>query len=79
MSDWLSWSNLFYAVGLGLATLLTVVAAKYTGVVKELRDVASKLEESYRDGKLTKKEKEAVMKEVLDVVRSLISLKWKIF
>ena len=79
MSDWLSWSNLFYLLGLILAAGITMVATKYTSIVKELKDVAKKLEEGYADGELSKKEKEAVMKEVLDVVKSVISLKWKIF
>ena len=79
MSDWLSWSNLFYLLGLILAAGLTMVATKYTSIVKELKDVAKKLEEGYADGELSKKEKEAVMKEVLDVVKSVISLKWKVF
>ena len=79
MSDWLSWSNLFYLLGLILAAGITMVATKYTTIVKELKDVAKKLEEGYADGELSKKEKEAVMKEVLDVVKSVISLKWKVF
>ena len=79
MSDWLSWSNLFYLLGLILAAGLTMVATKYTSIVKELKDVAKKLEEGYADGELSKSEKEAEMKEVLDVVKSVISLKWKIF
>ena len=79
MSDWLSLSNLFYLLGLIIAAGLTMVATKYTNVVKELKDVANKLEEGYADGKLSKSEKEEVMKEVLDVVKSVINLKWKIF
>ena len=79
MSDWLSWSNLFYLLGLMLAAGLTMVATKYTNIVKELKDVARKLEEGYADGELSKSEKEAVMKEVLDVVKSVINLKWKVF
>ena len=79
MSDWLSLSNLFYLLGLIIAAGLTMVATKYTNVVKELKDVAKKLEEGYADGELSKSEKEEVMKEVLDVVKSVINLKWKIF
>ena len=60
MSDWLSWSNLFYLLGLMLAAGLTMVATKYTSIVKELKDVAKKLEEGYADGELSKSEKEAV-------------------
>ena len=79
MSEWFSWSNMFYLFGLMLAAGLTMVATKYTNIVKELKDVSKKLEEGYADGELSKSEKEAVMKEVLDVVKSVINLKWKVF
>ena len=79
MSDWFSWSNLFYLIGIMLAGGISLVASKYTTIVKEMKEVAKVLEEAYEDGELSKKEKEAVMKEVLDVVKSVINLKWKIF
>ena len=79
MSDWCSWANLFYLIGIMLACGLALVASKYTTIVKEMKEVAKVLEEAYEDGELSKKEKEAVMKEVLDVVKSVINLKWKIF
>ena len=79
MSDWLSLSNLFYLIGLILAAGLTMVASKYKTIVKEIKEVAKVLEEAYEDGQLSKSEKEAVMKECLDVVKSVINLKWKIF
>ena len=79
MSDWFSWSNLFYLIGIMLAGGLSLVASKYTTIVKEMKEVAKVLEEAYEDGELSKKEKEAVMKEVLDVVKSVINLKWKVF
>ena len=79
MSDWLSLSNLFYLIGLILAAGLTMVASKYKTIVKEMKEVAKVLEEAYEDGQLSKSEKEAVMKECLDVVKSVINLKWKIF
>jgi hypothetical protein len=79
MSDWLSLSNLFYLIGLILAAGLTMVASKYKTIVKEMKEVAKVLEEAYEDGQLSKSEKEAVMKECLDVVKSVINLRWKIF
>ena len=79
MSDWFSWSNLFYLIGIMLAGGLSLVASKYTTIVKEMKEVAKVLEEAYEDGHLSKKEKESVMKECLDVVKSIINLKWKIF
>jgi 20S proteasome alpha/beta subunit len=79
MSEWFSWSNMFYLIGIILAGGLTMVASKYTTIVKEMKEVAKVLEEAYEDGHLSKKEKESVMKECLDVVKSVINLKWKIF
>tara|TARA_R100000664_G_C2742767_1_gene130969 strand:- start:144 stop:383 length:240 start_codon:yes stop_codon:yes gene_type:complete len=79
MSDWFSWSNIFYLIGLILAGGLTMVASKYKTIVKEMKEVAKVLEEAYEDGQLSKSEKEAVMKECLDVVKSVINLRWKIF
>jgi hypothetical protein len=79
MSEWFSWSNMFYLIGIILAGGLTMVASRYTSIVKEMKEVAKVLEEAYEDGHLSKKEKESVMKECLDVVKSIINLKWKIF
>jgi len=77
--DWISWTNGFYLLGLVLAGIGTMIAAKYTNVIKEMREVAKALEDAYADGKLTKAEKDKVMKEALDVMKSVINLKWKIF
>jgi hypothetical protein len=77
--DWISWTNGFYLMGLVLAGIGTMIAAKYTNVIKEMREVAKALEDAYADGKLTKAEKDKVMKEALDVMKSVINLKWKIF
>ena len=78
-SDYFSWTNLFYLVGLILAGIATLMASKYKAMMKEIGDVAITLEESYADGKLSNKEKKKIMKEVLDVLKSVINLKWKIF
>jgi len=78
-SDYFSWTNLFYLLGLILAGVATMMASKYKAMMKEIGDVARTLEESYADGKLTNKEKKKIMKEVLDVLKSVINLKWKIF
>jgi hypothetical protein len=76
MMEWISWSNGFYLVGLIVAGVATVMAAKYKSVMKEVGEVVDKLQEGYADGKLTKQEKEAIMKEVLDVLKSVMKLKW---
>ena len=74
-----SWTNLFYLTGLILAGIATLMAAKYKTMMKEIGDVARTLEEAYADGKLDADEKKKIMKEVLDVLKSVINLKWKIF
>ena len=77
--EWFSWSNLFYLVGLIIAGGATLVATKYRNIVKEMKEVASELQKAYEDGHLSKEEKEEVMKEVLDVLKAVINLKWIIF
>ena len=78
-SDYFSWTNLFYLLGLILAGIATMMASKYKSMMKEIGDVSKTLEEAYADGKLDADEKKKIMKEVLDVLKSVINLKWKIF
>ena len=78
-SDYFSWSNGFYLLGLILAGIATLMASRYKNLMKEIGDVSKVLEEAYADGKLSNAEKKKIMKEVLDVLKSVINLKWKIF
>ena len=78
-SDYFSWTNLFYLLGLIVAGIATLMASKYKSMMKEIGDVSRTLEEAYADGKLDADEKKKIMKEVLDVLKSVINLKWKIF
>jgi hypothetical protein len=79
MWDWISWANGFYLLGLIIAGLATLMAAKYKALMKEVKDVSDSLQSAYADGKLSKKEKEKIMKEALDVLKAIINLKWKLF
>ena len=79
MCDFFSWTNLFYLLGLILAGVAALMASKYKAMLKEIGDVAKTLEEAYADGKLDSKEKKKIMKEILDVLKSVINLKWKLF
>jgi len=79
MSEWVSWTNAFYMGGVIVAGIATLVAAKYKNIVKEFGDVLKKLEDGYKDGKLTKQEKDAVMKEVIDVGKAVLKAKWGLF
>tara|TARA_R110000824_G_scaffold292343_3_gene480732 strand:- start:2478 stop:2714 length:237 start_codon:yes stop_codon:yes gene_type:complete len=77
--DYFSWSTLFYLIGLILAGSLTLVSTRYRKIMKELGDVVTALEKANEDKKVTNAEKKLIMKEVLDVVKAIIGLKWKIF
>ena len=77
MSDWFTWSNAWYLAGLILAGGATFVGLKYKKLVKELKEVFAVLQEVYEDGKLSKKEKERIMKEVLDVLASALRIVWR--
>ena len=79
MFDFFNWTNLFYLIGLILAGVATLMASKYKAMMKEIGDVARTLEEANADGKISNAEKKKIMKEVLDVLKSVINLKWKIF
>ena len=79
MLDFFSWSNLFYLLALIIAGVASMMATKYRAMMKEIGDVAKVLEEAYADKKVTAAEKKKIMKEVLDVLKSVINLKWKIF
>ena len=79
MSEWISWTNAFYMGGVIVAGIATLVATKYKNIVKEFGDVMKKLEDEYKDGKLTKAEKDAVMKEVIDVGKAVLKAKWGLF
>ena len=63
VSDWLSWSNLFYMVGLAIAGYATSVTAKNRNIVVQIGELVKALEDGLKDKKLTKTEKDRVMKE----------------
>jgi len=79
VSEWLSWSNLLYMVGLGIAGYATSVTAKNRQIVIEIGELVKALEDGLKDKKLTKTEKDRVMKEALDVAKAVIQSKWKLW
>ena len=78
-SEWVSVSNFFYLIGLIVAGYATVVTAKNKNIVIEVGELVKCLEEGYKDGSLSKKEKDEVMKEALDVAKAVIQSKWKLW
>ena len=79
VSDWLSWSNLFYMVGLAIAGYATSVTAKNRNIVVQIGELVKALEDGLKDKKLTKTEKDRGMKEALDVAKAVIQSKWKLW
>ena len=78
-NDWLSWSNFFYLIGLIIAGYATSVTAKNRNIVVQVGELVKALEEGYKDKKLTKAEKDRVMKEALDVAKAVLQSKWKLW
>ena len=79
LTEYFSLSNLFYLIGIILAGSLTLISTRYRKIMKELVDVAKTLERANADKKVTNAEKKLIMKEVLDVVKAVIGLRWNIF
>ena len=78
-NDWLSWSNLFYLVGLIIAGYATSVTAKNRNIVIQIGELVKALENGYKDKKLSKAEKDKIMKEALDVGKAVIQSKWNLW
>ena len=72
VSEWLSLSNLLYMVGLAIAGYATTVTAKNRNIVVQIGELVKALEDGMKDRKLTKAEKDKVMKEALDVAKAVI-------
>ena len=76
-SDYMSWSNFFYLVGIILAGYATSVTAKNRAIFIEIQELVETLERVNKDKKVTAAEKKEVMKEALDVAKAIIASKWK--
>ena len=79
VSEWVSWSNFFYMIGLGVAGYAASVTAKNRNIVVQIGELVKALEDGMKDKKLTKTEKDKVMKEALDVAKAVIQSKWKLW
>jgi|SaaInlStandDraft_4_1057021.scaffolds.fasta_scaffold11854_4 hypothetical protein len=82
--DFLNWSN-FFALCLVVGGFVgTMIGAKYKNVMDQLGELGKALQKGYdADGpggsSLTKAEKQEIFKEVLDVLKSILAMKWNIF
>ena len=79
VSEWVSWSNFFYMIGLGVAGYAASVTAKNRNIVIQIGEIVKALEDGYKDKKLDKSERDKIMKEALDVAKAVIQSKWKLW
>ena len=63
LSEWVSWSNLFYMIGLGVAGYATAATAKNRNMVIQFGEFI----------------KDKIMKEALDVAKAFVQSKWKLW
>ena len=79
VSEWVSWSNFFYMIGLVVAGYATSVTVKNRNIVVQIGEMVKALEDGYKDKKLDKSERDKIMKEALDVAKAVIQSKWKLW
>ena len=79
ISEWVSWSNFFYMIGLGVAGYAASVTAINRNMVIQFGAFIKAFEEGMKDKKLTEKEKDRIMKEALDVAKAFVQSKWKLW
>tara|TARA_R100000306_G_C4336592_1_gene123072 strand:+ start:275 stop:508 length:234 start_codon:yes stop_codon:yes gene_type:complete len=75
--EWLSWSNAAYMAAIIIGGGLTFAATKYRGVLKEVQEALNAYHDAAKDGKITEKERDKIMKEVLDIASSSVKIFWK--
>jgi len=66
-------------VGLAIAGYATTVTAKNRNIIVQVGELVKALEEGLKDKKLTKAEKDRIMKEALDVAKAVIQSRWKLW
>jgi len=54
-----------------LGSVITVVSIKHKNVLKEIKELAEVVQESYKDKKITKDEQKEILDEVVDVARAI--------
>ena len=56
-----------------LGSAIAIVSIKHKGVLKEIRELAEVVQESYKDKKITKDEQKEILDEVVDVAHAIAS------
>lgn len=56
-----------------LGSAIAIVSIKHKGVLKEIRELAEVVQNSYKDKKITKDEQKEILDEVVDVAHAIAS------
>ena len=75
-SDYMSWSNFFYLVGIILAGYATAITSRNRNVYIQIQELIACLARVNKDKKVTAEEKKEIMKEVLDIAQAVLASKW---
>jgi len=75
--EWVSWGNAAYLAAIIVGGGLTFAATKYRGVLKEVQEVLNVYHEAAKDGNISAKERDRIMKELLDVASAGVKIFWK--
>jgi hypothetical protein len=78
MSEWITPTTIAYVVILILSGVLGIVTMRWRVVIIELKDFFEKYKVAMEDGRLSKQEKEMLVKEGFEVIMSLIKALLKI-
>ena len=78
-SDYMSWSNFFYLVGIILAGYAAAITSANRNIFIQVQELVACLERVNKDKKVTSEEKKEVMKEALDIAKVIIASKWAIW
>ena len=75
-SDYMSWSNFFYLVGIILAGYAAAITSANRNIFIQVQELVACLERVNKDKKVTSEEKKEVMKESLDIAYAVIQSKF---
>ena len=75
-SDYMSWSNFFYLVGIILAGYAAAITSANRNIFIQDQELVACLERVNKDKKVTSEEKKEVMKEALDIAYAVIQSKF---
>ena len=75
-SDYMSWSNFFYLVGIILAGYAAAITSANRNIFIQVQELVACLERVNKDKKVTSEEKKEVMKEALDIAYAVIQSKF---